>query len=496
MDFDGTNESINPSDTDSLIPQESTSNHASPDENKEDSGKWHGTINIGRRITVEPIMILYFCAFAPSVPLNEQFMYEQISERHNFTLLHNTSSQCDIDVNSTEFRQQQLVQSEASHWMTYLNIAGLIPELMVIILLGPYSDKAGRKIAMYLPIIGAILRLLVTLLVIALKLPLETLLLGAFLEGLSGGIVAIIMACFAYIADITSLDKRAIRIFLLEVMIGVGIVISNVGMGYAIKALGYFYPYLILLCFHVANLAYTYFLVKESIPRQSGARFFSTSHLQKMMSLFGKDDGTNRRWKLQALMLVLFLAAAIDNGNMDINSYKMLKTPLCFTSVLIGYYVAVNYSCKMILGAITVKLLLRHIYDVGLIVLSLASSAGYSILFAFADTRLWVFLCPLMAFGSQLAVPMIRSFTSKIVQPSEQGTLMAGIAWIQSMSAIIGNVSLNQIYAATVNIYTKFAFFVAAGFYLIGLVITLFVLIDLIKNIKKKNLSKPEPENA
>ena len=38
------------------------------------------TRKINRAITVEPLLVLYFMAFAPSVPLYEQYVYQQISE--------------------------------------------------------------------------------------------------------------------------------------------------------------------------------------------------------------------------------------------------------------------------------------------------------------------------------------------------------------------------------------------------------------------------------
>ena len=80
------------------------------------------TRKINRAITVEPLLVLYFMAFAPSVPLYEQYVYQQISERHNFTIEKNGTSVCYIDTNSTEYQREQIVQSQSSHWLTYFSL--------------------------------------------------------------------------------------------------------------------------------------------------------------------------------------------------------------------------------------------------------------------------------------------------------------------------------------------------------------------------------------
>ena len=197
-------------------PDADTNEHTQPETRK-----------ISRTITVEPLLVLYFIAFAPSVQLYEQYVYKQISERHNFSVEKNDTSVCYIDTNSTEYQREQMVQSQSSHWLMYFTVASIIPTTVVMVLIGPYTDQRGRKIAMYTPLIGAIGKLILTTTIVGLHLPFELILAGCVIDGLSGGIVAFVMACFAYVADITTATRRAIRIFLLEVAIGVGVVLSD-----------------------------------------------------------------------------------------------------------------------------------------------------------------------------------------------------------------------------------------------------------------------------
>ncbi len=51
---------------------------------------------------------------------------------------------------------------------------------------------------------------------------------------------------------------------------------------------------------------------------------------------------------------------------------------------------------------------------------------------------------------------------------------MALIAWIQSAAAMVGNVTLNSVYSATIDFHGgKLAFFTAAGFYIIAALLAL-----------------------
>ncbi len=351
------------------------------------------TRKISRWITVEPIMVLYFMAFAPTVPLYEQFVYQQISERHNFSTEHNGSSQCNIDTNSTQHKNEELVQSEATKWLTYFLIATIIPMTVVMPFIGPYTDERGRKLAMYLPLLGAIGKLTVGTVIVAARWPFELLMIGSVIDGSTGGIVAIIMASFAYIADITNEQQRARRIFILEVSIGIGIVCSDIGIGYAINLLGYLYPFIILLGIHFVNLVYTFFGVQESIIKRENVKFFSILHVKKMWALLTVDNESKRRWKLQLLLVALSLINAIDTGNGDIQTYKLLKSPLCFTSVLIGDFTAVMFVIKLTFGAVILKLVYRYLKEIWMVIVSCLSATTYNFLFAFASSTEFVFLC-------------------------------------------------------------------------------------------------------
>ena len=133
--------------------------------------------------------------------------------------------------------------------------------------------------------------------------------------------------------------------------------------------------------------------MEESIIKKDNVRFFTTKHVKKTLLLYTKDDDTNRRWKIGVVMVILLLICCIDLGNTDIQTYKLLKTPLCFTSVLVGYFTAINYAIKMCIGVVFLKLTFRYLKEVYIIILSCSSAAAFNFIFPFATTRLFAFLC-------------------------------------------------------------------------------------------------------
>lgn len=102
--------------------------------------------------------------------------------------------------------------------------------LLVVPLLGSWSDLAGRRTVLILPNLGLALQAAVYLVVMYLKLPVAYFLVGRLLSGLSGDFNAILAGCFAYVADISDRKSRTFRVAVLEACLGLaGILASIIG---------------------------------------------------------------------------------------------------------------------------------------------------------------------------------------------------------------------------------------------------------------------------
>lgn len=124
----------------------------------------------------------------------------------------------------------QEVEALTAHWTLYINLGGFLVGLFVVIMIGSWSDRAGRRLVLILPSLGLAVQATVYLIVMYLKLPVAWFLLGRICSGLSGDFNAILAACFAYVADVSDTRSRTFRVAILEACLGVaGMLASLIG---------------------------------------------------------------------------------------------------------------------------------------------------------------------------------------------------------------------------------------------------------------------------
>lgn len=120
----------------------------------------------------------------------------------------------------------------------YINLGGFSLGLLVVPLLGSWSDQAGRRPVLIIPNVGLALQSVVYLVVMYLKLPVGYLLLGRMLSGILGDFNAILAGCFAYIADISDRRSRTFRVAILEACLGLSGMMASIIGGQWRKAQG------------------------------------------------------------------------------------------------------------------------------------------------------------------------------------------------------------------------------------------------------------------
>ncbi len=222
-----------------------------------------------RAIIAEPMLFLASLFTWPFYSCAQQYILHRITEDMlgNQTFSHdNTTCQKTRDDDPAYLFGKQ-VQASATNMSIYIDIARTVAVILVAPLLGPYSDKVGRRMPMFLGLGGLILNMGIYMVVSLLNFNIHFLILGAFLEGLLGSLSVIVMAGFSYITDITSIESRAFRIMMAEMSMMVPMTIGQVVVGYFIQWWGFSIPVGICLggtlvnfiyCIHSKISAYAY----------------------------------------------------------------------------------------------------------------------------------------------------------------------------------------------------------------------------------------------
>ena len=342
---------------------------------------------------LEPIMFVYALYIGAISPLSDQYVRAKISKDYNLTVdyANNSGDSSGYCSNNSNRHMNDEIDSQASLWILYSNIASLLPGIVSLILLGSYSDRGGRKVAIIVPQVGALIRCISVLAIIYFDWPLFVIVIGAFLEGLTGGISMVISAGFSYVADITS-NNRSFKMTFLESCFGLGTMVSQVAAGYLIASLGYFYPFLILAIIILLDLGIAACFLPETVTRDPGARFWSLGHFRKAFNLYCRDNGTGRRWKLLLSLSIVFFTCLVTLGRTDVQIFYLLDVPFCWSPVLIGYFGAMFMLIAAPAAVLMTKLTQSTFGDSGLMLIGTISGVAYQAVMAFSVTTLLVFM--------------------------------------------------------------------------------------------------------
>ena len=277
----------------------------------------------------------------------------------------------------------------------YLSLVNIVPYMTMLLIVSSYSDTHGRRIALILPCIGSITRILLEMAIVHFDLPVWCFLFGA-VEYLFGGFPTLSVACFAYIADTVPREKLATRMTILDATIKGTHAVGHLLVGYLIHWMGYFYPYLFCLAGKIISLFYAIFAVPESLKTDSilHDKKDNQSCLTKLyngLRIYTIDNGTNRRWQLLLFMILYFIAELIQSTG--IMTLFELNAPLCWDSVYIGYFDAITDVIKCIAIIIAALLLTKFFSVRALFIIGIISSSLHKFYIAFVSSTAMMFLC-------------------------------------------------------------------------------------------------------
>lgn len=130
------------------------------------------------------------------------------------------------------------MEALTAKWNLYIDVGGFFIGLLVVPLLGSWSDLAGRRPVLILSNLGLAIQSLVYLLVMYLRLPVVYFVVGRVLCGLSGDFNVSLAVCFSYIADISDSKSRTFRVAILESSMGIAGMLAGLIGGKWMQAQG------------------------------------------------------------------------------------------------------------------------------------------------------------------------------------------------------------------------------------------------------------------
>ncbi|MFS0490937.1 TCR/Tet family MFS transporter [Leadbetterella byssophila] len=314
--------------------------------------------------------------------------------------------------------------SESSTYSAYLVFAYSLMQFIFSPIIGGLSDQYGRRPILLLSLFGFGLNYLF----MALAPSLVWLFVGRIISGITGASFA---TANAYIADISSPEKRAQNFGLVGAMFGIGFIIGP-ALGGLLGELGTRVPFYVAGALSLANWLYGYFFLPESLVEEKRRKFdFSRSNpLGSVMNL-------KKNKFVFALVTALFLVY--------VSGFAVQGTWAFYTIEKFHWseaQIGISLAVLGLLGAIVQGGLIRYaIPKFGAekaLFLGLACNMIGQLGFGLVADGWMLYAAMAIHAISGLANPAFQGIITAKVAPNEQGELQGGLTSLMSIAAIVG----------------------------------------------------------
>ncbi|XP_069905170.1 lysosomal proton-coupled steroid conjugate and bile acid symporter SLC46A3 isoform X1 [Oryctolagus cuniculus] len=356
-----------------------------------------------------------------------------------------------------------------------MEMSGLIPGLVSTFILLSNSDLHGRKLPMILSSAGALATSVWLCLLSYFAFPFQLLIASTFLGALCGNYTTFWGACLAYIVDQCKDHKqKIIRIAVIDFILGLVTGLTGLASGYFIRELGFVWSFVIIAVTLAVNLIYILFFLGDPMKEPS-PESVAMSWCEGFKNLFYrtyalfKNASRKRRITLYLLICTVITYFFLVVGMSPIFILYELNSPLCWNEVFIGYGSALG-SASFLSSFLGIWLFSYCMEDIHIAFIGILTTMSGMALTAFARTTLMMFLVRVPFLFTIVPLSVLRAMLSKVVHSTEQGTLFACIAFLETLAGVAAGSTFNGIYSATVDWFPGFTFLLSAGLLLIPLI--------------------------
>lgn len=335
------------------------------------------------------VVVLFACAEDLQSKVVTLYLYEVLEQGNgnssdtgsNSTV----SSQCASSNKSST--SENSVQAEASHWTLYFSLLEKGITLILMLIIGLYSDVVGRKPFMLLSLIGTCVKFIVTAVIVYKRYQIPFLLIIYAIGGMAGGYSIFAICCLAIIADVTHRSKsRTLGLALFDVLIGVGLSGTEIASGYLVQKTGFIWPCVISasLCV-VCSLIYSFF-IPETAKLTPSQRHDIKTTLTDLVKFYYSDKHFYEEtiWPFN-LSMAIFVIVWFAYGA-SISTLYELGSPFCWTPEDIGWYSSVTIVSHLIIGVALIRVFQFCFQDESIAVIGCISSMVYFFIFGIAST--------------------------------------------------------------------------------------------------------------
>jgi DHA1 family tetracycline resistance protein-like MFS transporter len=323
--------------------------------------------------------------------------------------------------------------SAASSWGGWLMFAYAFMQFVCAPVLGNLSDRYGRRPVLLFSLFG----FGVDYILLSLAPSIGWLFLGRLIAGITG---ASFTAASAYVADISTPDKRAQNFGMIGAAFGLGFIIGPL-IGGILGQFGARVPFMAAAGLSLLNCLYGFFILPESLPPEK-RRAFDWKRANPVGSLVQLRKYPAVSGMVISLTLVYIAVHAVQS---TWNYYNIGK--FGWNEAMVGYSLAViGFLIALVQGGLIRFIIPRLGQERSLYTGLLLYSMGM-MLFSFATKGWMMFVFSVIYCLGGIAGPALQGIISSHVPSNEQGELQGALTSLMSATSIVGPLLMTSLFS-------------------------------------------------
>lgn len=321
--------------------------------------------------------------------------------------------------------------AQIAGWISFLYAA---VQFLCGPIIGGLSDRFGRRPVL----LASLLAFGADYLVMAFAPNLWWLVATRIVAGATG---ASFPTAYAYIADISSPERRSANFGIIGMAFGFGFIIGP-ALGGIVAQFGDRVPFLLAAGLALANAAYGWLVLPESLSAANRRRF----DLRRANPIGALGRLRSAHPRVLRLAITVFIWAM---------SYQSLYTVWSFFGIerfgwapaQVGWSLAaVGVTGALVQGVLSRRIIPRFGQHNVIVAGTLSAMLGYTI-YAFAGVGWILYLGIAVSALQGLVFPCLQGLMSADVPPTEQGELQGSVASVQALASIVGPPLMTSIFA-------------------------------------------------
>jgi len=358
------------------------------------------------------------------------------------------------------------VASELNGWLTFTYAT---MQILFSPVMGNLSDRFGRRPILLISLLG----FCVDYTFMAFAPTIFWLFVGRTIAGITG---ATMSTATAYIADISTGDKRAANFGIVGAASGLGFIIGVSG-GAFLGAINIKFPFMVAAGAALFNALYGYFVLPESLHKEHRRKFEwkranpigSFMQLTKYKALAG----------LALAFTLVYIAQKAVEYQMPFYVYEKFQWTMRSVGCL-GLFIGFLLIC--IQGWLIRYLIPKWGLKKNIILGLISYGVGLTLIaFAGQGWQVYIFMVP-YCFGG-ISGPALQGFITSKFGASEQGELQGGLSLLSSISLVVGPLVMG--YSFKFFTHKDSALYFPGSPYILGALLILISVLLVVRSFKK-----------